>query len=601
MTRETLYDLAFQYKKTKLWSHLLDTQIFAAKTENNETLFICIMGLIGEHVSVAVYPEDDFPSYYKILDADRGLGSHLTQDAYEAYIASSCIQCSFENKDMLHPSELQEVRAFAKSRSIRLVGKNAYPQFTRFTPYHMPWHVLSEQDLERIAAGLEASMALSDELKRNPAFAGQLRRIDDQGVKEVPLFVRTAQGYQPDGTCPLPGRRKESFPEGSYDNEVLLTKIRSKRRGGIIDCRVAWMHKPVQEHPEDVPYYPAALIAVEESDGRTLSASITKNYEAGHEELLSQFMTDLSARKKRPAKIQVPDERTYALLAEAMKKASIDLVRNTDLPCLDEALYDLHDHIDKTAGDPDDSSLSGSEAFPQEEEFTRMLAELEAMDDEFLRLLPKELTDSLSLISAAPFAPSAIKKRIDRLLDRIDTAGSGPKSSGRNSSKEIKSGKGGRKGGRSKKAAEEPLSYVISISPYRGCYRHVRVCADITLDDLHNMIQEIFGFANDHLYAFFMDNRAWSDWDVYFSPDDDEGPSASDCRLRDAGLYKGKKFLYLFDFGDEWRFECRILRTVEENTDGYQILRSKGDAPDQYPDAWDEDDFYDDEEDGPFW
>lgn len=87
----------------------------------------------------------------------------------------------------------------------------------------------------------------------------------------------------------------------------------------------------------------------------------------------------------------------------------------------------------------------------------------------------------------------------------------------RNSSKEIKSGKGGRKGGRSKKAAEEPLSYVISISPYRGCYRHVRVCADITLDDLHNMIQEIFGFANDHLYAFFMDNKAWSDWDVYLS------------------------------------------------------------------------------------
>ena len=121
---------------------------------------------------------------------------------------------------------------------------------------------------------------------------------------------------------------------------------------------------------------------------------------------------------------------------------------------------------------------------------------------------------------------------------------------------------------------------MISVSPYTGCYRHIRVCADITLEELHNIIQDVFLFDNDHLYAF----------------------SAANYRLRDIALFKGKKFLYLFDFGDEWCFECRILRAITENTTGYQILRSKGAAPEQYPDYFfdDEDDYYDDEEEDPF-
>ena len=55
MTREDLYSLAFRYRKTKLWLRLFDTQVFAVRTEKGETIFICIMGRMGEHISVAVY------------------------------------------------------------------------------------------------------------------------------------------------------------------------------------------------------------------------------------------------------------------------------------------------------------------------------------------------------------------------------------------------------------------------------------------------------------------------------------------------------------------------------------------------------------------
>ena len=52
---------------------------------------------------------------------------------------------------------------------------------------------------------------------------------------------------------------------------------------------------------------------------------------------------------------------------------------------------------------------------------------------------------------------------------------------------------------------------------------------------------------------------------------------------------KVKKLLYLFDYGDEWRFivECK---KIEENDGGQypRVLGSKGEAPEQYPDYGEE-------------
>jgi hypothetical protein len=101
-----------------------------------------------------------------------------------------------------------------------------------------PWVVNSEHDLELLAAGLEAAIALSDELDHNASLREQLRRIDGKSVHEVPLFVHTPEGYRHSGMAALPPRRDASYPSGNYSNEEILRKIRSKRRKGIIDCRV---------------------------------------------------------------------------------------------------------------------------------------------------------------------------------------------------------------------------------------------------------------------------------------------------------------------------------------------------------------------------
>ncbi len=139
-------------------------------------------------------------------------------------------------------------------------------------------------------------------------------------------------------------------------------------------------------------------------------------------------------------------------------------------------------------------------------------------------------------------------------------------------------------------------SYVISASLGAGCYRHIRIGDQETLDRLHELILDAFDFDDDHAHAFFMDDRYWSDVRAYFSDYLDDGEKySSDVTLRQLRLKKGDKFKFLFDFGDEWRFQCRVLRELEERTDIPGVIRTVGEAPEQYPD-WEEDDEEDDDE-----
>ena len=146
-------------------------------------------------------------------------------------------------------------------------------------------------------------------------------------------------------------------------------------------------------------------------------------------------------------------------------------------------------------------------------------------------------------------------------------------------------------------------SYVISVSPQVRCYRHLRIGASATLYDLSDAILDAFDFADDHAHAFFMNNRGWDDTEAYYCPEifeemeeDGEDPKGSteDVTLGDLRLSEGKKFLYIFDFGEEWRFACKVLKVLPESTEDYEIVRAVGKAPDQY--GYDEDDYDNEEE-----
>jgi hypothetical protein len=80
-----------------------------------------------------------------------------------------------------------------------------------------------------------------------------------------------------------------------------------------------------------------------------------------------------------------------------------------------------------------------------------------------------------------------------------------------------------------------------------------------------------------------------------------DGSEAGDVRtttLETLALKKGKKFLYLFDYGDEWRFDVKVhaINPDADPTLAYPVLvESVGEAPVQY-EGWEEEDEDEDEE-----
>ena len=71
-----------------------------------------------------------------------------------------------------------------------------------------------------------------------------------------------------------------------------------------------------------------------------------------------------------------------------------------------------------------------------------------------------------------------------------------------------------------------------------------------------------------------------------------EPGDAATTTLDSLALHKGQKFLYLFDYGDEWRFKVKVHAinpAAPEDRDYPVLVEAIGDSPPQYPD-WDEED-----------
>ncbi|OPY59232.1 MAG: Plasmid pRiA4b ORF-3-like protein [Pelotomaculum sp. PtaU1.Bin035] len=131
--------------------------------------------------------------------------------------------------------------------------------------------------------------------------------------------------------------------------------------------------------------------------------------------------------------------------------------------------------------------------------------------------------------------------------------------------------------------------YIFKVSLKRRAWRRIRISASNTLQHLHEAIQDAFEFYDDHLYAFFMDGQPWSS-NAYWSRGDNQPPYADKAVIGRLGFVRGQRFLYLFDFGDEWKFDVRVEEILDSDLPPARplVIGKKGQSPEQYPDYEDD-------------
>jgi hypothetical protein len=138
------------------------------------------------------------------------------------------------------------------------------------------------------------------------------------------------------------------------------------------------------------------------------------------------------------------------------------------------------------------------------------------------------------------------------------------------------------------------LNSMRSQPPAGTVSRIIEIEEDDTLYDLHWEIQNAFGWDNDHLYSFYMSNKkgdTQSEYSGNHMGDDLESAfgeppgSAAKTELRALKLRKGKKFKYLFDYGDNLLHTIDVLDIHDRigGNVGYpRVVEKTGEPPPQY-------------------
>ncbi len=91
-------------------------------------------------------------------------------------------------------------------------------------------------------------------------------------------------------------------------------------------------------------------------------------------------------------------------------------------------------------------------------------------------------------------------------------------------------------------------------------WRRILVSGNTHLAKLHNIIQELIGWEDDHLHEFVVAGVHYT-----MPLPDDLVPSQDEKRFRlyEVAAKQGLKFLYIYDFGDDWHHEIIIEKILE--------------------------------------
>ena len=568
MNIDMLYEKMFQMKAAQPWKTLEMDQVFALETSGK----ICYVQMTqsDEHRALRIYQnENDLKSCIAMLEEEASTDGSIAVELAAQTLSQSTLICALTSREDLEEDEEKAVRTYAAAHGISLRGRFAWPQCLRLVYFQPPRHPGTE-DEQIMAASIDAIIWLSKHMKE---IGIGIRKIGSNS-QWITLLRKEADGYVA-GDMAMPKLPETVIPEGESLNDIYQMKTRKMKKHGTWFCQLVIPSEPRPADGVEGLHYPWELFTFDLDRKQQVAVQAVRDYVHRTNVMLDKLMEAIFREERCPKTIRVSDERTEKLLRGWCTSVGIELsmgdvpeeLRNDDIAPAqdleqDELMEDIHHLLDVMLKAPDEALLRRPKELAAETKYVKMLV---------LR----------------PETPEEIRQKALKLIQRIENLLNKEQATSKKAT------------GKRKKTPEKSL--VISVSLESGCYRHIQISSKETLDSFSDAILDAFCFDNDHAHAFFMDNSVYSPWDCYYCPGIDEGYRlTTETTLEEAGAVPGKKFKYLFDFGEDWTFQCRVLKELDEKTAHPKVIRSKGDAPDQYfswdDDDWDADEWDDDDE-----
>jgi len=130
--------------------------------------------------------------------------------------------------------------------------------------------------------------------------------------------------------------------------------------------------------------------------------------------------------------------------------------------------------------------------------------------------------------------------------------------------------------------------FKVSLKNNPDIWRIIDIKENQMLSSLHKAIFKAFDRTDEHEYSFYLSNKPYDKETEFTSPGADttgETKLATRIRIDSLALYGGPKFLYLFDYGDEWWHEVELLGVTKKVTRASypKVVKKQGKSPPQYP------------------
>jgi hypothetical protein len=131
-------------------------------------------------------------------------------------------------------------------------------------------------------------------------------------------------------------------------------------------------------------------------------------------------------------------------------------------------------------------------------------------------------------------------------------------------------------------------------------FRDLEIRETDTLEDLHNIITQSFGFDGTEMASFYLSDNQWNQGEEISLFDLSEDASArlmAETTISDVVFEMQPKLIYVYDFLSMWTFFVELAEIVEEShgVDYPNLMFVHGQIPDTAPEkSFDADDDYDD-------
>jgi hypothetical protein len=346
-----LYEAAIAVKNLAPWEWMLESDVFGFRDPAVDRQdFVSVMGMGGEHLSVAVYLGDR-----AIQDLLR-LQKRLEPPTLAEFLEIPHLQASFEDQGLLEEEDLRITRQLG----LTFRSRQKWPMFRSYRPGFFPWFVESDE-VEVLICALDQVLAVAPRLKRNPALL--------RGPGNETLLIRESQPAGEDGTGPERFERLLPYRQASVNGIVqreLIERLHAFPLGrGRVEAGCFPLPLPIQT-TRGRPAYPYLLIVID-VDGSTVIGLEPMYPQNGVEEMwrripgrVFDFIIEAGAR---PTEIAFNSEKVQRLLASLSADlcAVLDMAESPEV--LEAALELMEEYsADQARGGEDPLGLPESES-----------------------------------------------------------------------------------------------------------------------------------------------------------------------------------------------------------------------------------------------